>query len=191
MSTRPPRPKGPSLFTLLDIGRDQLGTPIRYFDELGDTFAFSVMGTQVIASRDPAVFEEVLVRKHKAFIKDQLTRGLSRLLGQGLLTSDQEPWRKHRRILGPHFQASEIGRYLPAYREEAERELLRWRPGCAFDLHEAMARLSMRIALRTVFGSEADDLGDFDASMRDAMVFFTGVAGTGLTVPLGVPTPCH
>jgi cytochrome P450 len=174
---------------MLEIGRDQLRAPIRYFDELGDTFALPLLGRTFVASRDPALFEEVLVRRHKLFIKDELTRGLSRLLGQGLLTSDGEPWRKHRRILGHHFHAAEIAQYLPVFREEAERELARWAPGCVFDLHAAMARLSMRVALRTVFGNDGSGFGDFETSMRDAMFFFLGIGGTGLTLPLALPTP--
>ncbi|HKO49346.1 MAG TPA: cytochrome P450 [Polyangiaceae bacterium] len=191
MSTKPPRPRGPALFTVLDIGRDQLDGPIRYFDQLGDTFQISFLGRPLIASRDPLLFEDVLIREHKRFIKDEITRGLSKLVGQGLLTSDREPWKKHRRILAPHFQAAEIATYLAVFREEAERELERWTPGSTVELHRAMARLSMRIALRTVFGADSEMDEDLEPSMRDAMLFFVGVAGTAITLPLALPTPTN
>src|SRR6187431_3166924 len=96
-----PRPKGLGFISVFDMGRDQLRRPIEYFDRLGDTFVVDFFGSDLVHSRDPFVFEEIFVKKHKSFRKDELTRGLSLLLGQGLLTSDGEPWKKNRRLLQP------------------------------------------------------------------------------------------
>lgn len=191
MTRLPPRPRAPGLFTVLDIGRDQLERPIHYFQRLGDTFRTSLFGTVLVATRDPHVFEDVLVRQHKRFIKDEITRGLSKLLGQGLLTSHGEPWQQNRRLLQPHFQPQQLDRYLPVFREEAERELDGWPSEGTLDLHPAMARLSMRIALRTLFGTEAGEYDEFEQSMRDAMWFFAGFAGTSVPLPLSIPTPTN
>src|SRR5262245_22918287 len=137
-----PRPSTPGWLTVLDLGRDQLGRPIHYFSQLGDSFQSSWFGVPMVVSRDPEVFEDVLVRQHKLFIKDAITRGLSALLGNGLLTSDGEAWRKHRRILSPHFRATEISSYLEVFREEAEREVERWPADRAIDVHRAMTRIT-------------------------------------------------
>jgi cytochrome P450 len=186
-----PRPTEPGLFTVLRIARDQLGEPIRHFERFGDTFQTELFGIPLMASRDPKVFEEILIRQHKSFIKDLTTRGTSLLLGQGLITSEGELWRKRRRLIGPYFHAREIGAYLPAFREEAERELAAWSSGQTIDVHRAMAELTMRIALRTLFGDDGTEVEDFEATMNDAMLYYLGIAGTTLKLPLALPTPMN
>jgi cytochrome P450 len=186
-----PRPSAPGWLTMLDLGRDQLERPIHYFERLGDSFASSWFGVPMIASRDPALFEEVLVRQHKHFIKDAVTRGLSGLLGNGLLTSEGEEWRKNRRIVSPHFRATDIGAYLAVFHEEAERELQRWPAGGALDVHRAMTRVTLRVVLRTVFGSDGSEDMDIERSMHDVVAHALGVAGTWVTLPLYLPTPAN
>jgi cytochrome P450 len=78
------------------------------------------------------VFEDVLVKKHKSFIKDDIGRGLGVLLGRGLLTSDGDTWKKSRRVVLPHLQARAAERYLEAFHEEAERTLDGWATGETF-----------------------------------------------------------
>ncbi|HEY8944891.1 MAG TPA: cytochrome P450 [Polyangiaceae bacterium] len=191
MNRAAPRPRAPGLFTVLDLGRDQLRRPVHYFDRLGDTFGVTLLGTRMLATRDPAVFEDVLVRQHKLFSKDRITQKLSILLGQGLLTSEGPAWRKHRRLIQPHLQPAELARYLPVFRDEAERLLETWPVHGTVELHAAMAQTSMRIALRTLFGADAKGVDDFESSMRAVMMFFTGVAGTAVPLPLWLPTPTN
>src|SRR4051812_26883796 len=104
MTRKPPRPKGSSWFTLIDLARDPLRRPLHYFQRFGDSFGGHLLGKDFIVTRDAAVFEDVLVKKHKAFAKDDITRGLSQLLGSGLLTSEGEQWKNSRRVILPHLQ---------------------------------------------------------------------------------------
>jgi cytochrome P450 len=189
MSQKPPRPKGSSWSTVLDIGRDQLRRPLRYFDTLGDTFGGHLLGKDFILTRDPAVFEDVLIKKHKSFTKDDITRGLGVLLGRGLLTSEGDTWKRSRRVILPHLQARTIERYLETFRREADRTLSRWVPGETFDLHAEMTRLTVRITLCSVFGTDPEGADELERSMRAVMSYFAGVANTMLPFPLWLPTP--
>lgn len=189
MSKIPPRPPGSSWWTILDLGRDPLRRPLVYFERFGDTFGGHMLGKDLVITRDPAVFEDVLVKKHRSFIKDDIVRGLSVLLGRGLLTSEGETWKKSRRVILPHLQAQSIERYLDAFRSEAERTLDGWATGEPFDLHAEMAALTVRITLRTVFGTPAEDAHVFERSMRAVMDYFAGFAGTMIAMPLWLPTP--
>src|SRR5262245_43108686 len=60
---------------------------------------------------DPVLIEEVLVRKHRCFIKSAGLRATQRGFGQGLLTSDRELWRQQRRIIQPAVQAHRVEQY--------------------------------------------------------------------------------
>ena len=188
MSKQPPRLTS-SWFTIFDLARDPLRRPLAYFERLGDTFAGRYLGRDFIATRSPDVFEDVLVRKHKSFGKDNLTRGLSVLLGNGLLTSSGEAWRTSRRVIVPHLQPRSIERYLDIFREEAERTVSGWASGSCVDLHQQMTGLTLRVILRSVFGTDAHEADDFERSMRDVMRYFAGFANTSLPLPLWIPAP--
>lgn len=189
MTEKPPRPRGSSWLTILDFGRDPLRRPLAYFERYGDTFGGHMLGKDFVVTRDPAVFEDVLVKKHKSFVKDDIARGLSVLLGRGLLTSEGDTWKKSRRVILPHLQAQTIERYLAAFRLEAERTLDGWADRGVVDLHAEMTALTVRITLRTVFGTSTENAEVFERSMRAVMDYFAGFAGTLIAMPLWLPTP--
>src|SRR5690606_16869833 len=82
------RPKEPGLVTVLRFSQDPLFGAARYFQTYGDTFTTRLFGQRMIMTRDPDWMSEVLVGKAQHFNKDKTTKGLSRFLGNGLLTSD-------------------------------------------------------------------------------------------------------
>lgn len=188
MSKKPPRLTS-SWFTIFDLARDPLRRPLAYFERLGDTFGGRMLGKDFLVTRCPEVFEDVLVKKHKAFIKDDITRGLSQLLGNGLLTSEGDTWKKSRRVIVPHLQPRAIEQYLEIFRDEAERSVAAWSPGSTVDLHQQMTALALRIILRSVFGTDAAESRDFEQSMKDVMSYFAGFANTSLPLPLWLPAP--
>jgi cytochrome P450 len=182
-----PRPRS-DLGALLRLGSDPLERPAEYFDELGDTFEVRLLGTTHVLTRDPMWFDEVLVKKSRSFQKDRTTKGLGALLGQGLLVRDGAAWRERRRVLSAPFTPAEIERHLATFRAESTRELERWRPDEVIDLHQAMARLTMRIALVTLFGYEPAEGDRFEDQMAAAMRYFEGVGGMQVPLPTWVPT---
>lgn len=183
-----PRPQEAGLISLISLARDPLAAPIAYFDRLGDTFQVRLFGSEHILTRDPAWFDEVQVKQAKAFHKDRTTKGLSALMGQGLLVGDGAPWRERRRLLSPPFVPAAIDAQLNVFVEEAERELSTWRTSTEVDLHAAMARLTMRTALRTLFGYDQSSGEAFERPMAAGMRYFEGILGTQTPLPTWIPT---
>lgn len=105
---------------------------------------------------DPALIDEVLVGRSKLFIKDAMTRALSAIVGDGLLVSDGEHWRRQRRLAQPAFHRERIAAYGATMVEHAERLSARWRDGEAIDIHAAMMRLTLDIVAATLFASGVD-----------------------------------
>ncbi len=185
------RPFEPGLLTALRFGKDPLWGPGRYFARFGNTFRSHVLGAPVIMTRDPGWMHEVLVQQASAFHKDKTTKQLSAFLGQGLLTNDGNEWRERRRILQPHFHPGAGDRTFEMFAEEAETEAQRWAGKSVVEMHEAMTRLTMRIALRVLFGANPDDFSSFEDIMAAAMTYFQGVGGTQQPLPTWVPTPTN
>lgn len=88
------------------------------------------------------------------------------LLGNGLLTADNDLHRRQRRLVNPAFHPGRIAGYghdfVRAGRERADR----WRDGQRVDLAEEMSSLTLDIVGRTLFG--ADLSGDF-SEIADAV----------------------
>ena len=106
----PSGPKGLPLFGLaLAIRKDALGTLRRVAREYGDIVRLPVMLQQRIFLNHPDFIEQVLVIQQAKFHKSDLTKIIvGPLLGQGLLVSEGEFWRRQRRLAQPAFHRSRI-----------------------------------------------------------------------------------
>ena len=113
---------------------------------------------------NPEHIDYVLRSHADNFMKDKLTRWLIPLVGEGLLTSEGEFWRRQRRLTQPTFQRQQIERYAAVMVEHTERMLESWHDGQVRDPHEDMAHLTLAIVAKTLFGTElageADVVGE-------------------------------
>ena len=102
-------------------------------------------------------------------------------LGDGLLNSQDERWKRQRRFIQPLFTRRRIAGYAAAMGEEAEALAPRWRAAIAagepIDLHAEMSRVTLRIVGRLLFGADVERavpvvayafpvLGEFSAGAR-------------------------
>ena len=78
------------------------------FERFGDIY-FLANRTPVYVTRHPDHVHEVLVTRASSFKKR--AQDLDTFLGQGLLTSDGELWRKQRRLIQPAFSHANLVRY--------------------------------------------------------------------------------
>jgi cytochrome P450 len=150
------RPSGPRnlpvLGTLPALYRDLLG----WLLELGHGYgaiSYTKLGpTPVFLVNDPALIEEVLLGKHRACIKDRQTRQLRSIMGYGLLTSEGEPWKRHRRLAAPPLQPKRIANYATAMVECAERTFAEFGHDGRRDIDRDMSGLTLEIAGKTLLG---------------------------------------
>jgi cytochrome P450 len=161
----PPGPKGGVLlgntFTYL---RDQLGYLQAAVREHGDIVRLRLGHLMTYIMVHPDHVDYVLRSHADNFIKDKMTRWLIPLVGEGLLTSEGDFWRRQRRLAQPAFQRQQIERYAAVMIEHTERMLESWGDGQVRDIHDDMARLTLSIVAKTLFGTEiageADVVGE-------------------------------
>ena len=92
----------------LDYMRDPLGFLARVVREHGDVVRMRLGNLPTYLLVNPEHIEYVLRTHADNFIKDVLTRWLTPLVGQGLLTSEGTFWRRQRRLAQPSFQHQQI-----------------------------------------------------------------------------------
>ena len=155
LSKQPPGPNGlPFLGMALALRQDPLAALRRIAREYGDIVRFHVLTRERVLLNHPDWITQVLVTQHQKFHKSELTRRITaRMLGQGLLISEGDFWRRQRRLAQPAFHRSRINEYAATMLELAEEHIREWRDGDVRDLAQEMAALTLDIAVRTLFGA--------------------------------------
>ena len=104
----------------------------------------------------PEYIEHVLLTNQKNYGKSHfLRRALGPLLGDGLLISEGEFWRRQRRIAAPAFHNKRIAGFVATMAECTEATLARWRGMTEpFDVAAEMMGLTLDIIARTMFSKD-------------------------------------
>jgi cytochrome P450 len=119
---------------------------------------------------DPAGVKRVLLDNVANYPKtEQETQMLGAIVGEGLLVSQGDKWKTHRRLMAPSFDFKSIVAYSPAMVESARTFADGWdnRSGQTVDIADEMTHLTLAVISRTMFSADADMLGQLvDSSLR-------------------------
>ena len=190
----PPGPKGlPVLGAALSLRRDVLGMLTRVAREYGDIAHIPLLLQSRILVSSPAWIEDLIVRQPQKFDKGPGLKDASRrLLGQGLLTSEGELWRRQRRLAQPAFHRQRIGEYAQVMVEQAAAQTRDWRDGETRDIAEEMMALTLIIAVKTLFGIEfTEEAKRVGPAVTLLMRYQLGRLRSPLKIPMHWPTPSN
>jgi cytochrome P450 len=187
----PPGPKGlPIVGSVFEPRGDAIGYFTKCVREYGDIVFLRFLGVPLCLVNRPDCIESVLVTQHNNFEKSKDYRALRRVLGNGLLTSEGEFWRRQRKLVQPAFHQGRIAAYAEVMVAYTKRMLDSWKDGQTLDVHEAMMRLTLDIVAKTLFDTdvsrEAQDVGD---ALQVLMGKFMRQAGFAFLLPASVPIP--
>lgn len=141
--------------------------PLAFFTDTQARFgdlAWIRIGTErIVLVSDPQLIDDLLWGQHAKLEKDSITKRLRLALGDGLLTSEGERWRDHRRRIAPSFQRTDLAAYAATMQDCADRALAALPAPGTVDLQAACSALTLDIVHRCLFGSEvpvpADRIG--------------------------------
>jgi len=167
-SESPARAPGPRTLwpggAVFKFRRDPLNFLARLAREYGDVVRFRVGPQTAFFLNHPDYVRDVLVTHHERFHKGRALKRAKRLLGEGLLTSEEEFHRRQRRLAQPAFHRQRINSYGSVMAEYAERAGERWRDGETLDVSAEMMRLTLAVVGKTLFDadveSDADEVGE-------------------------------
>ena len=166
-----PGPKGNLILGVMpEFNRDTLAF-IEQARDYGDVVRMRFFYLTVHFLYNPAHIEYVLSTNAKNFIKSRSLRTpfFRRLVGNGLLTSEGEEWKRQRRLAQPAFHRQRISSYGDVMVEYADRMISGWRNDEVRDIHRDMMRLTLEVVVKTLFNAdisgEADKVGRVLARM--------------------------
>ena len=141
----------------------------------------------------PDAIRHVLVDNYENYTRTPAgLRVLRPMLGQGLLIAEGRAWKHQRRTLAPAFTPRAVSALVPHMIAATDETVakLRARSNAPVDLREAMQRMTLEIAGRTMFSFGMDRQG---AALRDfVMEYGERLARPhflDLLLPLGWPSP--
>src|SRR5262249_55858172 len=135
--------------------------------------ARSLFGNQLLVS-DPAGIKHVLLDNVANYAKTTLdVRILSTAFGDGLLTSDGDKWRAHRRVMSPSFDYRSLAPHGPVIPDPAGRRLKAGDgkgKNAEIDIAREMVPLTLEVIPRTIFSADSDALQSrLDETIRKGM----------------------
>lgn len=186
----PPRREMPSIF--LRLVRDRLGLMTAAVERYGDAVRVAAGPRTLYIFNHPDHAKHVLADNSGNYHKGIGLAQARRALGDGLLTSEGELWRKQRRTIQPVFGHARIAAQAPVVAEEATRLVDRLKGrigGGPVDVLHELTDLTLGVLGRTLLDT---DLGrfagigqDFEAVQDQAMFEMVSLS----TVPMWVPLP--
>ncbi|MFT4412302.1 cytochrome P450 [Fredinandcohnia humi] len=188
----PPGPKGKLVTGNLDEFQVD---PLKFLRHLrskyGDFVKFRLGPFQnIYLINEPELIKEVLVTKHKSFVKSKDIQTLKTVLGDGLLTSEKDKHKTQRRLIQPSFTRSRIMGYGKDMIDTTSLYISSWKNGELRTISEDMMNLTLGIISKTMFSMDLKEGaqvigGPMDTVMKQSIKRMRSL----IKLPLWLPTP--
>jgi cytochrome P450 len=137
--------------------RDPVSVLLRAYERHGPIFTMRFFHGLGVVMLGPEAHHFLLVSDAGRFHwREGMYRELIPLLGDGLITTDDEYHERSRRLMLPAFHTERLAAATRVMIDEVDRALERWHPGDEVDVYEWARHIGMRVAMRALFGLDAD-----------------------------------
>ena len=153
------RPPGPRAPVELGIDRSTLETLLELGDEYGDMVSVErPNGRLAYFVNDPDEVRRILVRRHPKYRKGPGFERVKMLLGNGLIVSDGEVWRRSRTMIQPAFKVQNVHRLMKTMVLCADERARHWAAvadaGGTINITEETNEFALALILKSIFGRD-------------------------------------
>jgi cytochrome P450 len=143
---------------------DWMGLQFRTF---GDIYKASVYGVRMYGIRDVEFAHHVLVENWQNYVKGQGIRRVALLLGNGLMVSKGELWKRQRRMIQPTFNHESVGPTTKLITAVNTKLLRKWQLAAerneSVNVTRDVSGMALEVVLRFIFGDDYEGVAvDFD-----------------------------
>ncbi|MDF0651838.1 MAG: cytochrome P450 [Nitrospira sp.] len=201
-------PSSVSPFSLIDVpgGTPLLGhlsafkhapleTMSAWWRRHGDALRFRLGPKTLHLFSHPDLAEELFVQQADRFMKVYDPRrptGLALVLGNGLVTSSGEVWKRHRRIIQPIFHRSRMAAMADRMAQVGEQRIAAW-GHCGrepVNIADEMMQLTLEVISQTMFTtSMAQHINQLRHALRVSLKYAFDSLHNPLRLPAWMPTP--
>ncbi len=181
----------PFIGVLPQLQADPLGVMERATLEFGPVAQLKLPTTVGHVLGTPKLAHHVLVANVKNYAKQTLGYKALRLaLGNGLVTSEGDFWKRQRRIAQPAFHRERLANFGVIMTRAADEMVDRWPMGEPFDFAHEMMRVTMRIVGEALLSADVTGTsGEVGEALTDALEALIHRTLHPLSPPMWLPTP--
>ncbi|MEA3105427.1 MAG: hypothetical protein QOI88_32 [Gammaproteobacteria bacterium] len=157
-------PPGPAEGFDLGGSEESLALMRRCFTQYGDVYRIFApsRGVYNYVINHPRDVKRVLLSNHRNYTKGEGMDRVKILLGNGIMTSEGDFWRRQRRMMQPSFHRRVLDRFGGLIHDVNEKYATRWAARAAagepINLTEDLSELTLEIVLHSIFGTDLDRL---------------------------------
>jgi len=169
--------RGPRPFLSLSPLLGMRRNPLLYMEELhreyGDLIHYRALGREIFILLHPEMTQDMLINRSRNHHQGRVMQRSRKVLGNGLLTSEDGFHLRQRRFIQPAFHRQRVFGYGRAMVDYAERHQQHWRSGDVIDVHQEMMRLTLAIVGKTLFDTDVErDSQDIGRALHTFMYLF-------------------
>lgn len=156
------RPPGPDRPVTLGIDAETLATLWELQEQYGDMVSLvQPNGRLAYFVNDAVEVRRILARRHSKYYKGPGFERVKMLLGNGLIVSDGDVWRRSRTMIQPAFSKKNVHRLMTVMVECCDRRAVRWAAAAAdgetLNITEETCDFALELILISIFGDDFDD----------------------------------
>jgi cytochrome P450 len=142
----------------LEILKNPLPFHNANFQEKGDIFKLNVgFNTNIYFCRDAAFAQYVLQKNQKNYVKSKIqTVDLVKYVGEGLLTSEGDKWKKQRKMMQPAFYKKQLQNLLGGMQNTIVLEFKKIETNKTIDLFPILNDLAFQTVVKSLFTKAAN-----------------------------------
>jgi len=192
-------PEPPGRFPLGNLSEfklNPLDSMIAWQRDYGDLVHFRLVHKDFYLISHPELAEQALVQQQNVFVKmydADKPNGLALILGQGLVTSTGDLWRRQRRLMQPVFHRSRVAAMVPDMIAACHQLRARWErfpDHATVNISDEMLRLTIEVITQTMFGTSVLEHIDKIAPALDVCLRFAAkTLMSPFRLPFFIPTP--
>ncbi|MBL7787069.1 MAG: cytochrome P450 [Chitinophagales bacterium] len=120
---------------------------------------FNLLNRRIYILHKPEYIKQVLQENYQMYHKGLAYDTLKLLLGNGLITSEGDFWKRQRRLVAPAFHRDKIKGLMQLFHDLTMEQLQKWENqiGKTIDFTREMAQLTINIVCRAMFGTAISD----------------------------------
>ena len=190
----PPYLRGNAVFgSALEMRRNPLGLLTEARRRHGDFVRFRLGPYRIQLLSHPDYIDHVLQKNPRNYLKDGYEH--IKIVGNGLLASEGDLWRRQRRTIQPAFHRERLKSMARTMTQATENMLERWQAHAAkreepLDVDAEMSRLTLEIVGRTLFSADVGgEAGEVGRALQTVLNLGFQRTGRFMPVPLIIPTP--
>jgi cytochrome P450 len=171
-------PPGPSSVQSLKIIRELVDNPLetllKIANKYGEVSHFKVGSRHVFLINNPEYIEKILIYNHQNFKKGKRLQTAKKLLGEGLVTSEDKKHESQRKIIQPLFLPKKITSYGQIMVDECKSMCKEWGDDSVVDIHKEMMKVTLRIICKSIldYDLNSDEAQQFTKALEISKKYF-------------------